>query len=570
MTVGLSEAPGLGKLLIETRFIVPNHQRDYSWTADEVKDLVDDITQALENKTDVYFIGLMVFLGSAEQSTLVVLDGQQRLATTVIIFAAIRGWLQQYEKYKQDADDIRRDYIGRRQLGQKDLQSRMTMNVANDQMFNDFIVKSSAISDIEATLEKMKRRDRNRRMLEAAAYVHHRIKEIADQRGSADNAATYFFDLVNYMRDNVGAVKLVVPSDEIAYTMFETLNDRGLELSPLDLVKNYMFRRASEHSPERVKVMESRWAQMMQTLSAVRSDNYLKAFWTSRHGRIRTRGLFGAFKKEYADPEKANDLSVEMLAASEQYAALESADDPVWAPHSSATRALVRSLKTVGSQQIHPVMLSALAKMETPQVERLLRLLEVCIVRYLLIGGGNTGRFETTCAILARQIYSGEVKTATAALVQLKDVYPGDDDFKRAFEVKEEDNNQKAQYFLRRLEVEARRVQDGNMPGELDPGAALTVEHILPKNPGKEWKKELDADSDFHNDCLFRLGNIALLTGINKDVGRKGFEEKKKVYVSSGLITTKSVAKVTTWNRNGVEQRQQALAKIAVAAWRFS
>jgi len=91
MTVGLSEAPGLGKLLIETRLTVPNHQRDYSWNVDEVKELIDDVTQALESGSDVYFVGLMVFVGSTEQSTLIVLDGQQRLATTVIVLAAIRG-----------------------------------------------------------------------------------------------------------------------------------------------------------------------------------------------------------------------------------------------------------------------------------------------------------------------------------------------------------------------------------------------------------------------------------------------------------------------------------------------
>ena len=94
------------------------------------------------------------------------------------------------------------------------------MNVANDQMFNDYIVKSSAITDIEAALGKMKRRDRNRRMLEAALYVHNRIKEIAEKQGSAEAAANYFFRFVNYIRDNVGAVKLVVPDDDIAYTMF--------------------------------------------------------------------------------------------------------------------------------------------------------------------------------------------------------------------------------------------------------------------------------------------------------------------------------------------------------------
>jgi hypothetical protein len=175
-----------------------------------------------------------------------------------------------------------------------------------------------------------------------------------------------------------------------------------------------------------------------------------------------------------------------MLAAAEQYAALETADDPVWAPYSNGTRSLVRALK-IGSQQAHPVILAALTRFDPDQMDRLLRLLEVCVVRYLHIGAGNTGRFETTCAILARKIYAREVTTATATYAELGVVYPADPEFRQAFLTKEEENNQKAQYFLRRLEIEAQRVASGAMPGELEPGT-LTVEHILPRNPGSEWE----------------------------------------------------------------------------------
>ena len=110
MTLGLSEAPGLGRLLIEHRFSVPNHQRDYSWTEDEVRELIEDVIAAVDNHNIIYFVGLVVFLGT-DTSNLVVLDGQQRLATTVIIFSAIRSWLTQYDEYRQDADDIQRDCI---------------------------------------------------------------------------------------------------------------------------------------------------------------------------------------------------------------------------------------------------------------------------------------------------------------------------------------------------------------------------------------------------------------------------------------------------------------------------
>jgi hypothetical protein len=158
--------------------------------------------------------------------------------------------------------------------------------------------------------------------------------------------------------------------------------------------------------------------------------------------------LFQTFKRQYADIGQVNALSSEMLEASEQYVALDSADDPVWAPYSERTRNTVRSLSVAGSQQAHPVMLAALAKMEAAEVERLLRLLEVIIVRYMLVIDGNTGRFETTCAIVARKIYTGEVSTATATLQELRELYPGDDDFQRSFEIKQERSPQKAQYFF--------------------------------------------------------------------------------------------------------------------------
>jgi len=126
------------------------------------------------------------------------------------------------------------------------------------------------------------------------------------------------------------------------------------------------------------------------------SRQFLKAFWTMRHGRIRSVDLFSAFKKEYGTPGTSIDLSIDMLAAAEQYAAIDSADDAVWSPYPADARNTVRALRLLGSQQAHPVILSALNRFEPKEMAKLLRLLEVVIVRYLLIGGGNTGRFETT------------------------------------------------------------------------------------------------------------------------------------------------------------------------------
>src|ERR1035438_7575563 len=121
---------------------------------------------------------------------------------------------------------------------------------------------------------------------------------------------------------------------------------------------------------------------MMTNLTAVRADDFLRAWWTSRYGRIQKAQLFPKFRTTVQTVADVSRTATDMLRTSEQYAALEVADDPLWAPYTDATRDHIRALKTLGGTQAHPVMLAGLAKFEPRELERLFRLLEVLIVRY--------------------------------------------------------------------------------------------------------------------------------------------------------------------------------------------
>jgi Protein of unknown function DUF262/Protein of unknown function (DUF1524) len=569
MTDALSEAPayGIARLVQEGRFEVPSHQRDYAWTEDDVKQLFDDVLDAIKTKTDSYFLGLLVFLFNGKSYT--ILDGQQRLATTIIIFAAIRDWLRQYNAHLGDATKIQDWYIGGSELGQHDPTPKLIMNQTNNHFFVEYVVKGAAIDDVAASLKKLKRGDPNKLLLEAILYSHGRVKEIAKTFSDSNKAAKYFFTLINYFRDNIRTVRLIAKDENAAYTLFETLNDRGVDLAPLDFVKNFLFKQAAGKSAETLRDMQARWVQMIATLANVKAAGFLKAYWTSRHGRIRANLLFDTFRTKYADADKAVELSIDLLAASEQYAALDSSQDAVWAPYSKETRVVVASLKLIGSQQAHPVILSALKRFSVSETQKLLRLLEVAIVRFLLVGGGNPGRFEPACARLAQSIYDGNIKTASAAFTELKDVYPPDPEFENAFKFKREGTNQKAQYFLRALEKEEQRLAKGKMAGEWEPGA-VTVEHILPKKPGTDWSALTAADPEIVDDCATRLGNMCLLTKINEKLGNKGFSKKKPTFAKSELLTTKAVASYALWDRNAIDSRQADLAKLAKSIWRFT
>jgi uncharacterized protein with ParB-like and HNH nuclease domain len=80
MTIPLADTPtvGLGRFIKESRFVVPTHQRDFSWTNVYVTAFMKDVEEALKKKSDIYFCGLMVFTRASSQ-LLRVLDGQQRL-----------------------------------------------------------------------------------------------------------------------------------------------------------------------------------------------------------------------------------------------------------------------------------------------------------------------------------------------------------------------------------------------------------------------------------------------------------------------------------------------------------
>jgi len=568
MTIPLSETPtvGLGQYIRETRFTVPHHQRDYSWKEEYVSTFLDDIEAAMAAGDELYFCGLMVLVKSSAPS-FQVLDGQQRLATTLMILGAIRNWLGGYSAYHKAQTQIEERYLGESDLGEEQVKPKLVLNAANNDVFSRFVIKAVPLSDIEKALSVCKKADRNRALLEAAVYINKRIIDKGKSFDDPEKAKSYFLHLVTYMNDTVQIVRLVVSGDEAAYTIFETLNDRGMELSPLDLVKNHLFSRAERKGDQSLRDLEGRWTEMMTLLSTVKADSFLRAFWASRRGALEGSKLFKQFKKEYTDPSAAYNVSLDMRSAAERYVALTDQEDPVWAPYGEKARDSVNALSIIGASQLHPVLLAALDKFDNHEMTRLLRLLEVIAVRYQLVSRGRPGRIESLGARLAKAITDGAVKTASVALTELRELYIPDDQFRSEFTSKTERESKKAAYLLRGLEHQALVRANDPHQNETRPHL-VTIEHILPKSPGKGWPDTLRKETDLHNDLLFRLGNLCLLDN-NNSVGNKEFDEKKKQYGNSKLLTTKSVADYATWDENSISHRQQLLAGYAVSEWRF-
>src|SRR5215213_7927157 len=97
---------GIGLVLKQHTLSVPLNQREYSWTEKEVTDLFDDLQKAIDDKEDIYFLGTIALTGSNPHVPQVT-DGQQRLATTMILLTAMRDY------YRDNGDEWNANWIHR-------------------------------------------------------------------------------------------------------------------------------------------------------------------------------------------------------------------------------------------------------------------------------------------------------------------------------------------------------------------------------------------------------------------------------------------------------------------------
>ncbi len=555
---------GIGRLLSEgVRYVVPHHQRDYSWTEDEIEQLLNDILSAIAENSSEYFLGLMVFIPGEKQDSYNILDGQQRLVTTTMILSSIRSWLNQHGKI-DDSEKLQGDFIGVREYGEKDLQPRMQLNANNNHVFYDYVINEKPIDEIEKEASEISRYDPNYDLFKGIIYCRNKINEIATSvNGSAYITEKHLLQMVKYIRDNIKVVRLVVPNEANAYTVFETLNARGLELSALDLVKNYLFGKAK--SQINLQLLQNNWTEMMSNLLLSSSEDFLKVFWTSRFGRIQTSKLFNTLKKTHKTWESVSQLSSALVKASDQYEKIYISNSNLWTSFSKEVKGAIDALYVIDSKQLPPIILAALDRFNQVEMGKLLKFLEVLIVRYQLIMGGRTGLLEIGCARLAKKISDGLVTKASKAAKELDDIFPSDSAFRDSFLFKQERTAKKAHFILYKLEIEANR-QGGTM-SEFKPDISLTVEHILPKNPSQEWSDLFHDASKNIEDYKYRIGNLCLLDKSNRSLGSKSFKQKKQYYMGSSLLLTKSIGRQKDWNFKRIEERQKLLAELAIKVW---
>jgi Protein of unknown function DUF262 len=349
---------GLGELISQRKlFRVPRHQRSFSWTPDSVDALLGDIQIAFKAGASEYFVGLIVIQGPVDGEW-TLLDGQQRLTSISLLYTAIRNWLR-VNNFEDDAKQIENEFLVVRRLG-GDFSSRMLLNDENRQLFEQLVLGSTKPSFDRSRYAK---RSSNRNLIDAFLNCERWVDAFCKEAGSLSQASSLLYRLANFVETRVKAVSVEVSSDVDAYILFEALNDRGVELSAFDLLKNYLYSKVSE---DHIPALETDWKETVENLEEVNPDDFLKVFWTSRHGIIQKALLFKALREQYFNEDSAIRLIDDLRADSILISAVDDSRDPYWNSFPENVRTHIATLSILGSKQARPVVLAAIHKLTMP------------------------------------------------------------------------------------------------------------------------------------------------------------------------------------------------------------
>jgi hypothetical protein len=215
-------------------YVVPRYQREYSWGVSQWEELFDDIH---ENDTG-YFLGSIICINqntdALQISKLEVVDGQQRLTTISILFCALYESLKKLnsedEELKHELFNLKNKLV----LKSTKEELRITPQQQNNNL-NDYL---SVLHETGVIQYKEKPSNAgNRRIYKAFRYFQDRIGNLANEQGDPLAAKTEFLEKIG----QACLVKIEVESHSDAYTLFESLNNRGAPLTAVDLIKNKLL-----------------------------------------------------------------------------------------------------------------------------------------------------------------------------------------------------------------------------------------------------------------------------------------------------------------------------------------
>lgn len=551
-TTSFGDLIGNGKI-----YRVPPFQRDYSWTEENWEDLWQDILMLHNNLSVSHYMGAIVLQSSATaDKEFTVIDGQQRLATLSIIAVAVIEKIRllveqnvQPEANRERQEILKRTYLGDRDPRSLRYSSKLFLNENNDDFYQSNLVNLRRPLNIRSLSKS------NQLLWQAFDYFSQEIEKMPDIFQDGEKLTAFLGDTV---AQRLLFIQISVEDELNAYTVFETLNARGLELTSTDLLKNYLF--SLFQGPDDLKVAQRQWKRIINMVQMEEFPAFLRYYLSLNYSRVRRERLFKLVRESVKNAQQAFDLLDKLENFSSLFVALGSPNDEFWRD-TPQNQPYIRALNLFRVKQVYPTLFAAYQRFSAEDFTRLLKLVVAISFRYSIVSSLNPNELELLYNNAALDITSGKITGMRQVFDTLRPGYVKDEKFQQDFALLSLSTKGQKRKLVRYIFCNLEADESGIEVNE----DSFSIEHILPEVPTDDWRQNF-TDVQIE-EMVYRLGNLSLLEpSFNRDIGQKNYQIKREKYQQSVYALTKNIL-AEDWTPDAIAARQRNLARRAVHIW---
>ncbi len=548
----ISDILGNGKT-----YTVPPYQRDYSWNRDQWEDLWNDIL-LIKSSDKVHYMGSIVLQNMGDKKYHVI-DGQQRFSTLTLIVLAVINKLNMLVEQGIDVENnservilLSKKYIGDKDPASLTYSAKLELNENNNSFFQSNLLVFRSPINFNSL------QDSDKQIWNSYKYFVERVNDLFKDNTDGEIITNF---LNKTVAERLMFIQIVVEDELSAYTVFETLNSRGVGLTVTDLLKNYLFSISSTVDLPHVK---KKWKSIVDVVGLDNFPTFLRHYWISINRLIRQDYLFRAIKESIVDSPSVISLLDVLEENALLYMALSNYADNFWDGHREIKKR-VKELSLFKEKQAYPILIAAYNNLDREEFLKVLKFVSVITFRYTVIAKLHTNIKEEIYNKAAIKISDKTVRTAGEIAQLIKPLYTTDTDFKNDFAFKSistKRGKKLVRYILFAIE---NHLSHADYDFEENSG---TIEHILPENGNENYLA--DFPLAIHESVVYRLGNYSILEDDkNRECEVLPFDDKKAIYSTSNYELSKSITS-DSWNPSSIDIRQEKLANYASSIWRIS
>ncbi|MGL2620847.1 DUF262 domain-containing protein [Helicobacter pylori] len=532
--------------LTGTVFSIPVYQRNYTWKEENCEKLLQDIVGISQNKK-THFMGSITYIlhliddekSLRQLQEFVIIDGQQRITTLMLLLKAIETKIQN-EAIKKEIDGL--------------------LNLSGQRLRLKPIK-----SDKEAFDLVMQNRSHE---LQGGSHIRNNYKFFTKELENYISKGYRIEEIYGaFLRLKIVAVGLELGEDD-PQVVFESINATGVQLKGLDLIRNYLM--MGENSDRQKHLYETYWVPLENWLGEKDLNDFIKTYlriYLENKLKEEEREVYYVLKVHHRDnfPDDIQGLMSDMREYGRIYQIFLDRDhyflgrgDP---QQLANLRLRIKDLVKIKFGVAKPFILRCArdfekGKLDYENFHEILQILTSYYVRRSVCKDSSP-KLTRVLYSLYRQL--GENVSADALKRYLgksvgQEAFPNDDKIKEAFLAPNAYSaNQVCKFIL--LEIE--KLSNAEPPREEN----LEVEHFYPQTPTQEWHDRVGDYFTFEQDYLNNFGNLTL-SGQNQRLGNKSYDEKIALMeeYSSLHLNDYFINNTHSWGIEEVRNRSEYLA----------